>query len=548
MKETLNLTKILLKNSLNKNVNDKSSIKKNLFKSFLILLAIIYIAGVMIFLSYEIVNILKSLNQEAVFLTLCLMVSIAITFIRTIFSALNVLYFSKDVEFLLPLPIKPIKIVFAKFNVMIISEYITELMTFAIPFVVYGYIMEVGLLFYIYSLLIFLFLPIIPMLISIGLIVIIMKFTRFLNNKDIVQYLTVFLTIAMILGIQFLGNSSNEVTDFMIANKLIEVNGLVSVFSKYFFTLGQAMRVLGNLENIEGIKNILFLAIESILAYFIVAYIVSKVYIQSAITATVSGNKTKKIKKHSLEKQSVGITYIKKEFKTLFRNPVFLLQCVLPSILFPIIFSIPLYNTYSSVGIDNMHMFGDSLVDILETSTGFGIILVIINFLYMFNYISVTSVSRDGENAIFMKYIPIKLYTQCKYKAIPSIILNMVPLIYVIVILKYMMPDLMWITIAEIFIVGLLSNIFISYISIIIDLLRPKLHWTSEYSVVKQNINMLYSSIFVMCVIGIIVIISAYLENIHILTLVLTILIICILVVYEMFLRIYNRQIFSKIS
>ena len=275
MKETLNLTKILLKNSLNKNVNDKSSIKKNLFKSFLILLAIIYIAGVMIFLSYEIVNILKSLNQEAVFLTLCLMVSIAITFIRTIFSALNVLYFSQDVEFLLPLPIKPIKIVFAKFNVMIISEYITELMTFAIPFVVYGYIMEVGLLFYIYSLLIFLFLPIIPMLISIGLIVIIMKFTRFLNNKDIVQYLTVFLTIAMILGIQFLGNSSNEVTkttdtvkqiqDIALNTKILGFNASIEASrakeaGKGFGVIAQEVRTLAetskaSADNIQKAMN-----------------------------------------------------------------------------------------------------------------------------------------------------------------------------------------------------------------------------------------------------------------------------------------------------
>ena len=548
MKETLNLTKILLKNSFNKNMNNNESIKKRFTKSSIVILAILYIVAVMIFLSYELINTLHELKQEEVFLTLCLVMSIGVTVIRTIFTALNVLYFSKDVEFLLPLPIKPIKIVFAKFNVMLISEYITELITFAIPFCVYGYVMKLNFVFYIYSILVFLFIPIIPMLIATGIIVIIMRFTKFLNNKDFVQYFTVFLTIVLVIGMQFLSTSSAEVTDFMIANKLIEINGLVSIFADYFFTLKQGMLVFRNLENIEAIKNILLLAVESVLAYVIVAYLVSKIYVKTAIAATYSSNKSKKMGKNMIHKQNTGIAYIKKEFKTLFRNPVFFLQCVLPSILFPIIFSIPLYNAYSQMKLSDIQILADSFLGVLETGIGLGMILVIINFMYLFNYISVTAVSRDGENAIFMKYIPIELYTQCKYKAIPSIVLNIVPLIYIIFVIKYVIPSVTWITIAEIFWLGLLTNILVSYITLIIDLIRPKLHWTSEYSVVKQNMNMLYSSIVVIVVMGVILVISSYFDNIHVLNLILTLVCICVLGFYELFLRIYSRQVFSKIS
>lgn len=547
MKETLNLTKILLKSSFNKNLQEQSSKKSKISMTIFVSLAIIYVIGVLGYLCYETINTLKSINQEQVFLSICLIASIGVTFFRTILTSLNVLYFSKDIEFLLPLPIKPIKIVLAKFNVMLVSEYITELITFVVPFAIYGYVTGANFIFYIHSLLVFLFLPIIPMLISIGIIVIIMKFTKFLNNKDIVQYLSVFLTIALVIGIQFINTSSNnQVTNFMIANKLIEINGLVDVFSQYFFTLRQGIDAIIK-PGIEGLINILFLAIESILAYITVAYLVSKIYIQSAIEATFSGIKSKKRKKNKFNKQSIGISYIKKEFKTLFRNPVFFLQCVLPSILFPFIFSIPLYKTISDSGEEQIEAIKQAILEVSQNSMGIGIILLIINFMYMFNFISVTAISRDGENSIFMKYIPIDLHKQCKYKIVPSIALNMVPLIYVIGIIKLFVPEILWLTIIELFVIGLVCNIVISYLSILIDLVRPKLHWTSEYSVVKQNMNMLYDAILIFFVMGVIMIVCAYFDNLHVVTGILLGIASIVLIIYEMFLRKYSCQIFRKI-
>ena len=547
MEETLNLTKILLKSSFNKNAKEKSSKKSKISMTIFVSLAIIYVLGVLGYLCYEIINSLKSMKQEQVFLGFCLISTIGVTFIRTIFTALNVMYFSKDIEFLLPLPIKPIKIVLAKFNVMLISEYITELITLVLPFSIYGYLTMANSIFYIHSLLVFLFLPIIPMLISIGIIVVIMKFTKFLNNKDIVQYLTVFLTIALVIGIQFINtSSSNQVTTFMIANKFIEINGLVDIFSQYFFTLKQGINAIIK-PGVEGLLNLFFLAIESIIAYIAVAYLVSKVYIQSAVSATFSGVKSKKRKNNKFNKQKISISYINKEWKILFRNPVFFLQCVLPSILFPLIFSIPLYRTISISGTQEIDIIKQTILEVSQNSMGIGIILLIINFMYMFNFISVTAISRDGENAIFMKYIPIDLHKQCKYKVVPSIILNMIPLIYVIGIIKFVVPEILNITIIEVFILGLICNILISYLSILIDLLRPKIHWISEYSVVKQNMNMLFDAILIFFVMGVIIVVCAYCDNIHVVTGILIGISIIVLIIYEMFLRKYSSQIFKKI-
>ena len=41
-------------------------------------------------------------------------------------------------------------------------------------------------------------------------------------------------------------------------------------------------------------------------------------------------------------------------------------------------------------------------------------------------------------------------------------------------------------------IASIIMGIFHSYISIIVDLKRPKLEWNSEYAVVKQNMNLMW--------------------------------------------------------
>lgn len=166
----------------------------------------------------------------------------------------------------------------------------------------------------------------------------------------------------------------------------------------------------------------------------------------------------------------------------------------------------------------------------------------------MFNFISVTAVSRDGENALFMKYIPVELYKQCKYKVLPSIILNLFPLAYVVVLIKIFVPEVAIITIIEIIVGGLLSNIAYSYFSICIDILKPKLAWTSEYSVVKQNINMLYGAILQLVIMGIIISICAYIDNMHIAILAVSSFLIITLIIYEIFLRKFSRQLFKKVA
>ena len=78
--------------------------------------------GVVGYGSREIVSALVIFKMEFYFIKLALIGMFSFYIMQTIVAGLNVLFFSKDIETLLPLPIKPYKIVMAKMNTLIIID------------------------------------------------------------------------------------------------------------------------------------------------------------------------------------------------------------------------------------------------------------------------------------------------------------------------------------------------------------------------------------------------------------------------------------------
>ena len=543
MKDTLILTKILFKNSLN--INKGKSKVKAIAMNILIFLAIAYIACVMGFLSVEIIESLKTINQTGIFLSLCLILTVSVSLIRSVISSLHLLYFSKDLEYLLPLPISAMKIVLAKFNVIIISSYALEVFTLAIPFIIYGIYMMQEVTFYIMTAIVFLFLPIIPAILSALISVVLMRFTNMFKNKDIVQYVTVIMSFVIVIAMQFFIMNNSEMTEFMFANKLLEVDGIAKEISNYVIIVKQAFISLTEFESIEYVKNAIFLIGESITIYLLAGVLTAKTYINSATNVT-SGKRVRNVKL-DISTRSVAKAYIDKERKMLFRTPVFFLNTVLPIFILPVIIILPFTNIEAVDSFEDLVPLITAISANMENPMGLAIIVCIQIFLYLFNYISVTSISRDGESAFVMKYLPIELNKQCRYKAILGIVLNIIPLLILPLCIKIIFCA-NTIFILEVMLIGFLLNVFINYFGVLIDVLNPKLHWTTEYSVVKQNMNMLWDMLFVLIVGFIFFMICTYFENVHVLTLLLSGILVITIVFLDNFVKQNNINIFKKIS
>ena len=140
MNNIILLTKVFLKNSMFKNSNSKTEDKKSKRMLAMVGFALIYayVIGIFGYLSYEMIQSLLIVNQAGLFLGAFLLAVGALILFQSIVSSMNLFYFSKDVENILPLPIKPYQILVAKFNVLVITEYITVLLFAIAPFIIYG--------------------------------------------------------------------------------------------------------------------------------------------------------------------------------------------------------------------------------------------------------------------------------------------------------------------------------------------------------------------------------------------------------------------------
>lgn len=544
MKEIFLLTKTLLKSSTSDGKKNSKSFGRILF--FILIYG--YIVGFMSYISYYAIKSLMVINQPAVFLNLAFVAMFGFCIIQTVITSLNILYFSKDLDFLLPLPLTPIKIVTSKLNCLVISQYIMTALLVLPGVIIYGYLLNLNFTYYVVAMLGLLLFPLIPVAIISILVTIVMRFTKIIKNKEFVQYLTILLTLFLIIAIQSISGSSGNSSSEEIANNLLKTNGRLEIFSSNIPNINLIMNSILNYNDIEGIINLVIFAVLSIVIYCGSSYIISKIYVKTVISLTTVKNK--KIKNIDFEKDlnssNLSLSYIKKEFKLLIRNPVFFMQCVLPSIIFPIIIGVPAIIGVQDAGVD-LNLFRQDLGIVINSSFGIMCALIAIIFMYIFNYTSVTAISRDGENAVFMKYIPLDLKIQIFYKAIPGILLNLVPTIYIIVFGVIVIPNISIKTIIYIFLITLIINILNNILSIFVDLKNPKLKWITEYAVVKQNFNMLFVFVLVAIEIGTIILFGNLFKTVDGFAVTLIIICLAIYISINRFITKSKDKLFEKI-
>lgn len=354
--------------------------------------------------------------------------------------------------------------------------------------------------------------PIIPVLIASLLVLIIMSFAKFTKNRDRFQLIATILILAIVFISSFAISNTNTSQEEMI-NMVVKANGLVEIIKGTFPTLGMALESLSNGNLINQILNLLALIIVTGAIYIIYILIGQRLYLKGAVGNLSSGKKTNKKlnEQKAFRNSSLAKTYIGKEIKTLIRNPIFFMQCVLPAILFPILIVVM---TFTGIKEEQGGNITDISNMIQNKSTIFlGIsILCAIQFFLMFIYTSATAISREGQNAIFMKYIPVSFMKQIDYKVIPNIIMTSFMTILTITLIQYLINiPLLYLIIITF--AGIMMGILQSYLCIIIDLKKPKLEWNSEYAVVKQNMNLIWPVIFGIINITILVILSIFLQT-----------------------------------
>lgn len=549
IKNIISLTKISARNLLeNYDLVKKGQNKLNRKSVYFWLILIVIVAITLI--SNKIIDILQDANQLEVFPGILMALVTVIMFMQTILLSINVLYFSKDIESLLPLAIKSEELLISKMNTILTILYGTELIFTFIPLILYGVSAGMGIGYYISEIVVLVLFPIFPATTITLISLIVMKFIKKIKHKNAFQIIitllfVIIIVVVEVLSINWIMAQQNNYAEIGVSIKSIADNINKTLFvGEPLVSILQQQNIWINLLKVLGIYAILI---------FLLILIGKKIYIKNILKLTAY-NKSKVIKKVDFDTQckpeSVYKAYMKNEFNNLLKNAIFFMQTIFPVCM--TVISLIFLAIYFKIGIiDKIQELSDLLVGLNLNMEGVCIILGLAQILYSLVSISITSISRMGKNAIFMKFIPVNLYKQFLIKNIPQILINIILLFIILISAKIFFPLISIVDLICIFVLGVVLSILNSYLMLIVDIKRPILNWKAEVEVFKQNDNKIFQYVWTIVVVVILMYIRKVCEtaNLYVGFLAIFIVFSLILFIVDKYVRkaIKNNKLFKNV-
>lgn len=508
MAKFFSLTKTLMKANFDVMLPSGKSkkSKKKIGGVFLILLYLFAFASIAVPSVMGLRYIMNSYpSLSGVIFAFMLFVTSMIILIFSIFTIPSIYYYGKDVPMLLPLPIRAEMIIGSKFFI----SYIYELF-FSVPIIglmLGAYFSIFGFSFYIliFGLLAMFLIPILPIIyISVAMMLLI-RFTPLFRNKERFNLFVGLFGIAFAVSISLFSSSLSS------GNTAGIMEAIISGKFTNLFAIFPTNGILMNSFDGNALYLILFIVL-NVIAIAIFLFIAKLVYFKGALNIADTTSKKVKLSDDAINKRlsskSAFKACVKKESVALRRNTTYLLNCVLAPYIVPIAMFAGMFLSINRV----MQEFGESIdpqamIVEFQKQPIFIAIVIFVGLgmgllLSSSSSISSTGLSREGEQAATMKYIPVSFKTQMLAKVYVSVYYMFLPLLLFSVGSVFIGISIL--NAAIFFVTSMLASTLASYIGIYIDLLHPKLTWTQESAAVKQNLNSLFHMLIIFALAGII--------------------------------------------
>jgi ABC-2 type transport system permease protein len=441
-------------------------------------------------------DLLFPLGQEGAIITLGIVLVSTMIFFFGIFYIINLFYLAGDAQSLLALPLRGWQVLGARFTVVLCYEYFTELPFLLPPLIIFGLKSGASPLYWLYSLLGFLLIPLLPLGLATIPTVILMRFANLGRSKDLLKILGGLIAIVLAIGLQFLFQKlgPNAADPAFLQNLLTDPNGLMNLLSQAFPSNKYLALALVNADKATGLVSLLLFTSLSLLAVVLAWLVGDKLYFKGLVGSNETTARRKKLTDSDYKRLATGspalLSYCKKEIRLLIRTPIYFINCVLTNILVPVLLIVPFW-------LQAHHENGPMPWDELLAKQGGLTILTtalvgIVIFLTATNAITATSLSREGKEFFISKYIPLDYKKQIQAKLFSGYIFSGLGAILLLTAANILLPLDIKIN-GTILGLSLVAIIPILETGLLIDILRPKLDWDNEQKAVKQNLNVILS-------------------------------------------------------
>lgn len=413
----------------------------------------------------------------------------------------NEFYFSSDIDYLLPLPIRTHELILAKFWVTYQAESVMEFMVIFSAYI--GYVLAIGVtpIGILTGLIGTVTLPIVP-LVYCGIIsMLLMYFFQGIRNRKVLNAIMGGMTLVLILGafLSFQGLEGFSVDTYVMSLTSGE-NAFMNTMNLIFYP----GYLLVHSAAIGSWPAVLLYLIINLILLLLFMLIANWIYLPGLYSfKSVSNKKETGSRRLSDRKQrSVCRSYFEKEWKTILRTPAFVSNCVLINLFWPVIIIIVCMMQKGSDTIANfikMYHSGNLLAEIIALAIFLGLGAL----TTAANGIASSSFTREGAHLDFMKYIPVPYGLQIQMKGLLSLLFSylsyLMDIAVLTVILKLGIRSILYYAVA-----GGCMVFFITCLGIWLDSMHPKLIWEDELNALRGNLNVFFNMAFAIVATGVI--------------------------------------------
>lgn len=439
------------------------------------MIAVILITAI-IFVVLKAANILVAVDPTQALLGFILCAIQAITFGLALGNITSNLYFSKDNEFLMGMPVKPSEVFLVKIIVLYIYELIVDVVFILPVLVAFGLVAGRSFTYFLAIIPLLVILPAIPLLlatiVSIPLVYLIFFLkTRFLLSITAILGLTGSIFYIYMRFISMIADSISIVGQTIPLQIKIEALANKVIDATYIYR-----NITDILYGDSTVLNLGILIALIIICITVVMTIVRPIYFKVCMQQLETSQK-KFVKVRKFRSHSKMGSIIWKDYLVLLRSPGYIFQFFLFALMMP--FVVFLYNRL---------LLSISVRDVGEKMILGANILIISVMALISNTISATAISREGGNFYIMKVSPVSYDEQTLAKLIFNGIV-VVSSILLTCIVCVVFTNMTILQAALSF--GFTSILSIGHIcwSFDMDLSNPILDWYDTSEITKNNKN-----------------------------------------------------------
>ena len=404
----------------------------------------------------------------------------------------NLLYFSSDLDHLLPLPVKPAELVAAKFTHAYFAESVMEFMVLFCGFIGYFVAAQIRPVSVMTSIIGVFLLPVLPLVYCGVFSLIVMAFfskAKLLKNVDFMVGLAV-LVFAGLFVWSFAQMDAVNINNYIDSLRNGD-NIFINIMNKIFFTVPLFLKALqGN-----SILYMLIFILVNAACIAVLLILGNALYLRGVYLVSSSGKSGKRRdKRERVENFAIRTpfrAYLDKECKILVRTPAYRKYCVVVNLIWPILIA-ALFNIPATA--DSIRSFKDTFEKGYFLSDVIMLVAVtsIAFFATAMNSIASTAFTREGSHISFVKHIPMAYRTQIRVKVWISMIFSGVTIVLSTIILSIYM-DCSFIDSVYYVLIGVLCAGICTYTGVLLDSTHPKIDWEDEYGALRGNLNAFFN-------------------------------------------------------